>query len=165
MSELNDITKVELSGHAASKAEAACRGQLDQWGITMPEVRPFVLDFGLGRFDETGLIEYWIANEKEAGYCGKYMFLFDGQRCPMHRHRDKHETFCIVKGTAIMTFDGREFEMNPGDTLTVERWKYHSFAGKGPCLLLEISTPCHVADNYFENPEIPIGGNYKDERS
>jgi mannose-6-phosphate isomerase-like protein (cupin superfamily) len=62
-----------------------------------------------------------------------------------------------------MTYGGKEFEMKPGDTLTVERWKYHSFIGKGPCLLLEISTPCIIADNYFENTAIPVGGNYKGE--
>ena len=37
-------------------------------------------------FDRVGLIEFWIANEKEAGYCGKYLFAFDGQQCPAHSH-------------------------------------------------------------------------------
>jgi len=163
MSNIDKTIMIELSGDAALEAEKACRRQLEKWQVSMPEVTPLLLDFGLGKFEETGLIEFWIANEIEAGYCGKYMFLFDDQRCPMHRHKDKLETFCIVKGTAIMTYDGREFEMNPGDTLTVECWKYHSFVGKGACLLLEISKPCIISDNYFENTDIPVGGNYKGE--
>jgi len=30
-------------------------------------------------------------------------------------------------------------------------------------LLLEISKPCIIADNYFKNTAIPVGGNYKGE--
>ncbi len=129
--------------------------------MVMPEVRPVVLDFGLNDFNKTGLIEYWIANDAKEGYCGKYLFVFDGQTCPLHRHKTKHETFFIVKGSVSMTYDGTISDMNPGDVLPVEQWKYHSFTGKGPCLLLEVSKPCIVADNFFENTDIPIGGNYK----
>lgn len=161
MSEIDKTAIIQLSGNAALKAAAACLRQLEKWKLAMPEMNPLLLDFGLGNFYETGLIEYWITNDEEAGYCGKYMFLFDGQSCPMHRHKDKHETFFIVKGTVKMIYDGKELEMKPGDILPVERWKYHSFTGKGPCLLLEISTPCFVDDNYFENTTIPVGGNYK----
>ena len=39
--------------------------------------------------------------------------------------------------------------------------KRHSFTGKGPALLLEVSTPCLVKDNVFENPNIPIGSNFR----
>ncbi len=163
MSAIDNTTMVELTGNAALEVKTACRRQLDEWQIAMPEVTPLIFDFGLGKFEEAGLVEFWIANELDAGYCGKYMFLFDGQRCPMHRHKNKLETFCIVKGTAVMTYDGREFEMKPGDTLTVECWKFHSFVGKGACLLIEISKPCLFADNYFENTMIPFGDNYKGE--
>ncbi len=160
MSNITTTNRIELTGNAATEVIERCRTQLADWKIATPETKPLLLDFGLGEFNKTGLIEYWIANELEAGYCGKYMFLFDGQTCPMHRHREKLETFCIVKGAAIMNYDGRVFTMNPGDVLTVERWKYHSFTGKGPCLLLELSTPCIISDNYFENTAIPVGGNF-----
>jgi mannose-6-phosphate isomerase-like protein (cupin superfamily) len=117
-----------------------------------------VLDFGLGDFAKTGLIEYWIANEVEAGYCAKYLFVFDGQTCPMHHHRGKMETFFVVKGTVRMSFDGREFEMSPGEVLPVPQGRPHSFTGAGPALLLEVSTPCLIDDNFFADPAIAIGG-------
>lgn len=66
----------------------------------------------------------------------------------------------LMKGSVMMDYDGKSFEMKPGDTLPVEKWKYHSFIGMGPALLLEISKPCIVEDNYFENKSIPIGGNF-----
>lgn len=51
--------------------------------------------------------------------------------------------------------------MKPGDVFPVLLWTYHSFTGIGPALLLEVSTPCVISDNYFENTAIPIGGNYR----
>ncbi len=162
MKELDKTLDISHTGPQAQQALDAFRRQIDSWGLVMPPVEPLVLDFGLGDFDRIGLIECWVANETEFGYCGKFLFVFDGQTCPMHRHREKHETFFIVKGRVKMTYDCLEREMCPGDVLPVDRWKYHSFTGVGPALLLECSMPCIVDDNYFEDSSIPIGGNYRD---
>ena len=161
MDELNKGLDVSLKGARAERALAAFGRQIASWGLAMPRVEPLVFDFGLGDFDRVGLIEYWIANEAGAGYCGKYLFVFDGQTCPAHRHRHKHETFFVVKGRIRMTYDGESREMGEGDVLPVAPWKYHRFTGIGPALLLELSTPCVIDDNYFEDPAVPIGGNYK----
>jgi D-lyxose ketol-isomerase len=166
MEELDKGLAISLRGAESEQALVRFHRQIDAWGLAMPPVEPLVLDFGLRDFEKIGLIEYWIANETEAGYCGKYLFVFDGQTCPMHCHRTKHETFFVVQGRARVVYDGRELEMKPGDVLPVAPGKFHSFTGLGPMLLLEVSKPCRVDDNYFENPDIPIGGNYrKEERS
>ena len=60
-----------------------------------------------------------------------------------------------------MQYDGDVREMREGEVLPVEPGKVHSFTGRGQCLLLELSMPCEVADNYFDDPAIPIGGNYR----
>ncbi len=161
MKELKKALDICLKGKAADKALVRFKAQIKKWRLPMPPVPPLVLDFGLGEFDKTGLIEYWIANEGRAGYCGKYLFVFDGQTCPMHRHKTKHETFFIVQGRVRMCSGARNWIMKPGDVFPVPRWTYHSFTGRGPALLLEVSTPCEVDDNYFENRAIPIGGNYR----
>ena len=161
MNELKKGLDISLKDAPAREALARFRKQLKAWRLAMPRVKPLVLDFGLRRFDDTGLIEYWIANETKAGYCGKYLFVFDRQTCPMHRHRTKHETFFIVQGKVRMRSGGRSWIMKPGDVFPVPRWTYHSFTGIGPALLLEVSTPCAISDNYFENTAIPIGGNFK----
>lgn len=127
----------------------------------MPKIKPLMSDFGLGDFLQTGLTEYWIANEITSGYCGKFLFVFDGQTCPYHRHKTKVETFFILKGSVLMNYTGKKSVMKQGDTLKVNKWKYHSFTGIGPALLLEISMPCIVADNYFFDRSIPFGGNYQ----
>ena len=149
--------KISLKGQEAKEAHEAFERQIREWGLVMPNVDPLILDFGLGDFEKTGLIECLIANEFEHGYCGKYLFVFDGQTMPMHRHEEKVETFSIVKGRLSMTYDGKTFEMNPGDVLKVEKMKYHSLRGLGPALLLEVSMPCSGEDNDFEDSRIPVG--------
>jgi quercetin dioxygenase-like cupin family protein len=157
MDELDAGLKISVMGALRDQALAACMKQLAEWKAAMPPVEPLVLDFGLGEFAKTGLIEYWIANEAEAGYCGKYLFVFDGQTCPEHRHKVKHETFFVVYGQCRMSSGGRSWVMKAGDVFPVPRDQYHSFTGEGPCLLLELSTPCEIADNDFRNRAIPIG--------
>ena len=117
MSNEENIMAMQLQGPRRESALKAFAKQIDQWGLTTPPGEPLVMDFGWGDFDRVGLIEYWIANEVEAGYCGKYMFLFAGQGCPFHSHRDKHETFFIVKGRVKMVLNGQECEMGPGEVL------------------------------------------------
>lgn len=159
MDELKKGLEISLRGIPARQALARFQKQMKGWDITMPPVKPLVLDFGLGTFDQIGLIEYWIANENKAGYCGKYLFVFDGQTCPEHQHRQKHETFFVIKGQVRMHFGRRVLTMQAGDTLPVPPGRKHSFTGIGPALLLELSTPCEIDDNYFSDRSIPIGGN------
>lgn len=157
MDELDKALAIALTGEEAEQAIAAMRRQVEAWGLTLPASPPFVCDFGLGRFAETGEIEVWIANETTAGYCGKLMFVQDGQTCPLHHHRTKHETFYILKGRVRMVVGNEVREMGEGEVLPVPPGLRHSFTGSGPALLLEISMPCVIEDNCFANPAIPIG--------
>ena len=162
MDQLSDGRRLALGEEDAAAGIAECERQMDIWGLKMPPVEALVLDFGLGDFLHTGHIEFWIANEMEAGYCGKFIFMQDGQTCPSHHHGNKHETFFIVKGRVRMHCAGAERVMEPGDVLPVSPGTEHHFTGVGPALILEVSKPCVVADNYFADPTIPIGGNYRD---
>jgi mannose-6-phosphate isomerase-like protein (cupin superfamily) len=160
MDERGKAGVIALSGMARGQALRECQEQLCAWGLVMPPHEPLVSDFGLGDFRTTGLIEYWVANEIEAGYCGKFLFVFAGQTCPMHWHSGKHETFFIVRGTVEMCCGGVVRELRSGDCLAVPPGTPHRFTGRGPALLLEVSKPCLLQDNFFEDPAIPLGGNY-----
>jgi mannose-6-phosphate isomerase-like protein (cupin superfamily) len=161
MYQLKKALDGNLKGRVASEALARFRKQLKAWKLAMPPAEPLIADFGLGDFAQTGMIECWVANEVSAGYCGKFLFVFDGQTCPLHRHRTKHETFFIVRGKVRMQFGGKRWVMREGDVLPVPAGKMHSFTGVGPALLLEVSMPCVVADNFFHDRRIPFGGNYR----
>jgi quercetin dioxygenase-like cupin family protein len=120
----------------------------------MPAVEPLPLDFGLGRFSEVGETEFWVANEAEQGYCGKFLFLFAGQTCPHHSHETKHETFFVVKGRVRMIYGEEECLLEAGDTLVMPPGTGHSFTAQEPSLLLEVSTPSLRGDNFFTDSSI-----------
>lgn len=146
--------KFELQGEERKRALKNCLKILKEWDIKMPPVRPLVLDFGLGKFLKTGLIEFWVANEEKEGYCGKFLFVFDGQQCPSHRHNIKHETFFVARGSVTMKVDGKKIARNAGDILVMPVGVRHSFTGRGDALLLEVSAPCKPGDCFFDNKGI-----------
>jgi len=149
---------VELHGPEREEALAAIQQQLAAWGLTMPPVTPSPLHFGLNRFNEIGETEFWIANDPALGYCGKFLFVFDGQTCPFHHHRVKHETFFILKGTMRMKTDDEERLMREGALLAMPPGVGHSFTGVGPALVLEVSMPSTEGDNFFDDRAIGDNG-------
>jgi quercetin dioxygenase-like cupin family protein len=148
----------QVHGAARTEVLARCRSVIANWGLTMPAVEPLALDFGLGRFSEIGEIEFWVANEEAAGYCGKFLFVDDNQTCPYHRHDLKHETFFVMKGAVRMVIDGEEKVLREGDTLVMPPGQRHSFTGVGPALLLEVSMPSRRNDNFFADRGIGDDG-------
>jgi mannose-6-phosphate isomerase-like protein (cupin superfamily) len=149
---------VELLGPDREKALTAIRQQIAVWGLAMPSVNPLPLHFGLHDFTEIGETEWWIANQTEHGYCGKFLFVFDGQTCPYHYHRMKHETFFIMKGSLRMKVGEEERILREGDLLTMPPGVGHSFTGAGPCLILEVSMPSILHDNFFADKRIGDNG-------
>ncbi len=148
----------QVTGPQRGQALERCLAIIRSWGLTMPAVDPLVLDFGLGRFDEIGEIEFWVANEEAHGYCGKFLFVADGQTCPYHRHDRKHETFFVLKGRVRMIVDDEEKVLGEGDILVMLPGQRHSFTGLGPALLLEVSMPSVRQDNFFTDERIGEGG-------
>lgn len=149
---------VELQGTEREEALGEITAQLRAWGITMPDVTPLPLHFGLHRFREVGETEFWIANETEHGYCGKFLFVFDGQTCPFHHHAVKHETFFVLKGHIRMRVGEETREMVEGDLLAMPPGVGHSFTGVGPALILEASMPSMLRDNFFADKAIGEDG-------
>jgi D-lyxose ketol-isomerase len=125
----------------------------------MPSGEPLVLHFGLNDFQRIGEIEYWIVNDRENNYCGKFLFLFAEQRCPLHCHKIKDETFFIVRGTVAMEVDGQAMTLREGEAFKMAPGRQHTFAAQdGPALVLEVSLPSILGDNFFEDTRIGNGG-------
>lgn len=154
MDELDSALKLSVSGDLRKDVLKKSDSQIKEWGLMMPSGEPLVLDFGLGNFCTTGLIEYWITNEVKAGYCGKFLFVFDGQSCPMHSHCEKHETFFVLRGKIKVTTDSGTMILEQGDVLPVSVNLKHSFTGIGNAIVLEISKPCKLNDNEFVDSRI-----------
>jgi len=155
---MGNYDSVELHGEERERELAQVRKQISEWGLTMPHVEPIPLHFGLNDFRNIGETEFWVANETDYGYCGKFLFVFDGQTCPYHYHRIKHETFFVLKGTIRMKMGDEERIMREGDLLTMPPGTGHSFTGIGNALILEVSMPSMLRDNFFEDKRIGNGG-------
>lgn len=161
MDELEKGLEIALKGDAAEREAREVRRFVESWGLALPDIPALVIDFGLGDFRSVGEMEFWIANETEAGYCGKFLFVWPGQTCPKHMHKTKLETFFVVRGRMTMEYEGVERVMKTGDLLRAETGAMHRFTGIEATLILEVSKPSIVSDNFFEDPRIPIGGNWK----
>jgi quercetin dioxygenase-like cupin family protein len=157
MDQLEKALKHDVGGPLKRQAEARLRARMAEWGIPLSSQPVLVFDFGLGDFARFGLAENWIANDAEAGYCGKYLFIMEGQSCPRHRHKLKKETFFILRGRVRVWYDGSDRVLVPGDALTIERWIDHDFTGLEDSLILEVSQPTVVDDNYFTTEGVCYG--------
>lgn len=159
MSDIDWTNDFELQGQARADAISAALDTIAGWGLVMPDFNPMPLHFGLHDWDNIGETEWWIVNDTTNNYCGKFLFLFDGQRCPEHHHKIKDETFYIVRGDVEMTIDGNSTILHPGDVLQVSPGQRHTFAAHGgPCLVLEVSLPSISGDNIFVDTRIGNNG-------
>ncbi|MDD2709978.1 MAG: cupin domain-containing protein [Verrucomicrobiae bacterium] len=132
---------------------------LSRWGLVMPPGDPLTPHFGLNDYDRIGEIEYWVVNDRENSYCGKFLFLFENQRCPAHFHRIKHETFFMIRGSVNMTVDCQDRLLRAGETLAMPPLQRHTFAAiGGAALILEISLPSMANDNFFDDQRIGKSG-------
>jgi D-lyxose ketol-isomerase len=153
------VLDFELKGSMREEALARAEQVCAEWGLVMPPGEALTPHFGLHDFYRIGEIEYWIVNDRTNKYCGKFLFLFANQRCPLHHHNIKDETFFIVKGQVLMEADGRTFLMQPGDTFKMRPGVDHTFAAAdGPALILEVSLPSIEHDNVFADPHIGNNG-------
>ena len=149
----------ELQGAEREAALADAARVLADWGLTMPPGEPLAIHFGLNEFSRIGEVEYWIVNDRTNGYCGKFLFLFAGQRCPLHYHKIKDETFFVVKGRVTIEVDGASRTLNEGDTYKMAPGWKHTFAAEGgPALVLEVSLPSLPNDNFFDDRRIGRDG-------
>ncbi len=154
MNELEIISKLALQGKEKEQVLGKIHRIVKTWRLKLPDVDADALHFGYNDFYRIGETEFNINNNIEEGYCGKFMFMFKRQTCPMHHHRIKHETFFIVKGQVEMVLNGDRFILNQGDRLIVDRKAKHMFTALRNSLILESSKPDLVDDSIFEDQSI-----------
>ncbi len=154
MDEQEILAQISLQGEAREKTLRMIHQVVASWGLKLPDVPPDPLHFGYHDFERIGETEFNVNNNVEQGYCGKFMFLFAGQTCPMHHHRKKHETFFIVKGKVDMELAGKKHILNQGDRLIVDQFAKHQFTALEDSLILESSKPDLVDDSIFEDQMI-----------
>jgi quercetin dioxygenase-like cupin family protein len=156
MDELEILYNLSLQGEERAETLKKIHQTVASWGLKLPDVEPDPLHFGYNDFNKIGETEFNINNNVEHGYCGKLMFQFKGQTCPMHHHRIKHETFFIVKGNVEMILAGKKYILHQGDRLIVNQRDKHMFTALEDSLILESSKPDLVDDSIFDDQKINL---------
>jgi N-acetylneuraminate synthase len=141
-------------GEDKQRVVEQCRDLFNSWGLTLPDVPACPFHFGLHDFKHMGEVEFDINNNIEEGYCGKFIVIFEGQTCPMHYHRIKHETFYLVKGAVEMEAEGEVLTMKQGDIKIMPQHTKHRFTALESSLILECSKPDIMSDSIFDDPNI-----------
>jgi len=145
-----------------------------------PDPRWDVTDFGLGHFEQYGLVLINLTEEDE--YCEKLMYARKGMTTPCHSHIRKKEDIIVRNGKlAIQVWKGRPAEadkdkkfplkingvidnVNSGDVLALESGQritlepgiYHEFYPLSEeCIIGEVSTSNDdLHDNLCIDPDI-----------
>lgn len=139
-----------------------------------------IADFGLGRFEQTGLAVLVYVNTERC--CAKELVMWPGQTCPEHRHPPvgsdpgKEETFRCRLGEVYLYVPGprtspskavvpteiaesytvwHEIHLNPGEQYTLLPDTLHWFqAGPEGAIVSEFSTHSTDDNDVFTDPEI-----------
>lgn len=91
-------------------------------------------------------------------YCGKLLSFNTGAKFSMHFHHVKDETWLVLEGKFIVkhinTTDAsiKEVELNPGDTWHNPPLLPHQIICVEEGVIVEVSTPDSVEDNYRVMP-------------
>ena len=89
--------------------------------------------------------EEWIVNRD---YCGKILTLMKGYRCSLHHHKNKDETFYILRGKVGLEVSGVKRVMFPGDKQLIKPNQKHRFTGLKDSVIIEFSTHHKDEDSY-----------------
>ena len=98
--------------------------------------------------------ELWLANDEENNYCAKILHIKAGEKCSMHFHADKHETFYLLNGTCtIDTIDTKttthvETRLYEGDCYVIDRLVPHQIYAVTDIDIIESSTFHRDSDSY-----------------
>jgi mannose-6-phosphate isomerase-like protein (cupin superfamily) len=87
-------------------------------------------------------------------YCGKLLAFNTGAKFSMHFHRDKDETWYVHSGKFVVKYintlnaEVNEQQLIPGDTWRNEPCEPHQLTCIEEGMIIEVSTPDSVEDNY-----------------
>ena len=114
--------------------------------------------YGIDRFHEIGGILVQVLNRE---YSKILLVMFPGQSYPKHHHVQKDESYHILYGDLTVDIEGKEYHLEKGGLLSVNRGQVHSFKTKGGVIIEEIATTYIKGDSYYSDESINKRANRK----
>jgi len=103
---------------------------------TAPVAQPKIVEKPWGH-------EIWYAHEDE--YAGKVLWVRQGHALSLQKHERKKETMYLQSGRLRYHFNGVDFDLEPGQCITVRPGDVHRLEALEDATILEVSTP-HLDD-------------------
>lgn len=107
--------------------------------------------YGIDKFGEFGAGLIHLINRD---YSKIVVVMLPGQHYPEHFHVTKDETYYVLYGSLIVSVDGKEQELTPGQTFSVPRGVIHSFRTKDGVVFEEIATRYIKGDSKYVDEQI-----------
>jgi mannose-6-phosphate isomerase-like protein (cupin superfamily) len=83
--------------------------------------------------------EVWYAHEDR--YAGKIIEVNAGFALSLQKHERKQETMYLQSGRLVYHLNGTDYEMAPGDCITINPGDVHRVEALEDAVILEVSTP------------------------
>ena len=83
--------------------------------------------------------EVWYAHEDR--YAGKIIEVTQGHALSLQKHERKQETMYLQSGRLVYHLNGQDFEMSPGQCITIHPGDVHRITALQDSVVLEVSTP------------------------
>lgn len=83
---------------------------------------------------------YEVLSDEMAGHKVKRISVRPGKRLSLQYHRKRSEHWIVVSGTGLVTVDGRELSLGPGESVDIPRQAPHRIENIGdePLVFIEI---------------------------
>jgi mannose-6-phosphate isomerase len=97
--------------------------------------------------------------QESATHKVKCIWMNPGSRLSYQRHKFRAEHWFIVQGTGVVTIDGVESQVGPGDTVEFEIGVLHRLANTGTeeIIFVEVQTGTSFAEDDIERIEDDFG--------
>ena len=107
--------------------------------------------YGIDNFREVGAVLITVVNRS---YAKKILIQLPNQKHPLHLHRLKEETFIVLSGSIDFWLEGKHYNLQPGEQLTVPPGTWHEFYSEEGCIVEEISSTAHKGDSVYKDDQI-----------
>jgi mannose-6-phosphate isomerase len=100
------------------------------------------------RYDERPWGNYTVLDEGE-NYKVKRIEVYPGKRLSYQKHAQRAEHWFVVTGTALMTLDGREIRLGPGEAIDIAVGAAHRMENPGaePLVFIEVQRGSYLGED------------------
>jgi mannose-6-phosphate isomerase len=112
-----------------------------------------------GEYSERPWGNYTVLDDDAPDHKVKRLVVHPGKRLSYQRHHKRAEHWFIVAGTALVTLDGREVELHPGDSIDIPLEGAHRVANEGDTdvVLIEVQHGTYFGEDDIVRLEDDFG--------